>query len=522
MTTEILSRGEWLAVSTEGFAEQQRGRPLAHLVKELVQNALDAVDEDGEINLDVTPLPGLRVLIECSDDGPGAEDLHDLNVVFLTSKKDSTLKRGRMGRGFKELLSIADEAIVHSRGQTLHFARDDSGKPIVTLTHNAKEADAVGFDAALTVTHDEARQDLFPYFSTFLFPRNVGFRFNGQLVPAREWAFLIPARLTTERFSNGRWEKPVLSTAIELYPCGPDETPTIYEMGIPVCPVDWTVRFHCNVLQRVPMNPNRDAVAAGYADKVRRACLPTLLPHLDADQTRESWVGDAAAKLNDPALQRKVVEQAFGQNVARSTPSFGRFDHDQNAREEAGATILNTSQLTGGFKHIVQQVVPSSKTLAAEVREAKETVLAPVPPYSIVQIAQINHKAPQNEIEGAIVRIGRTDVMDTLMFCERIGQKILDALEPHDPPTLTVRASIMQSAEATYSVDHVMTFNLGVRKLWTRPADSYFLEVMIHELAHARAMHHGDSFTRALERVAGHAALILYNDGRSAGGRSFP
>jgi len=30
--------GEWLVVSTVGFSEQQRGQPLAHLVKELVQN----------------------------------------------------------------------------------------------------------------------------------------------------------------------------------------------------------------------------------------------------------------------------------------------------------------------------------------------------------------------------------------------------------------------------------------------------------------------------------------------------
>ncbi len=40
-TSTVVSEGEWLAVSTEGFSEQQRGRPLAYLVKELVQNVLD-------------------------------------------------------------------------------------------------------------------------------------------------------------------------------------------------------------------------------------------------------------------------------------------------------------------------------------------------------------------------------------------------------------------------------------------------------------------------------------------------
>jgi len=74
-TSTVVSEGEWLAVSTEGFSEQQRGRPLAHLVKELVQNALDSVGDAGQIDLTVRPM------------GPGAADLSQLNIVFVTGKK---------------------------------------------------------------------------------------------------------------------------------------------------------------------------------------------------------------------------------------------------------------------------------------------------------------------------------------------------------------------------------------------------------------------------------------------------
>ncbi len=55
MRSTVVSGREWLAVSTEGFSEQQRGRPLAHLVKELVQNALDSVGTAGRIALTVKP-----------------------------------------------------------------------------------------------------------------------------------------------------------------------------------------------------------------------------------------------------------------------------------------------------------------------------------------------------------------------------------------------------------------------------------------------------------------------------------
>ena len=96
----VISEGEWLAVSTEGFSEQQRGRPLAHLVKELVQKArLDSVGSAGRIDLEFRPKGPRTAFVRCADDGPGAEDLTRLNIVFVTGKKDGVTQRGRMGRG---------------------------------------------------------------------------------------------------------------------------------------------------------------------------------------------------------------------------------------------------------------------------------------------------------------------------------------------------------------------------------------------------------------------------------------
>jgi len=128
----VLSEGEWLAVSTQGFSEQQRGRPLEHLVKELVQNALDSVGDSGRIDLDIQPNGPRRATVRCADDGPGAEDLSRLNVVFVTGKKDGVTQRGRMGRGFKELLSVATHATVRSRGQELRFTVGEDGVRRVT------------------------------------------------------------------------------------------------------------------------------------------------------------------------------------------------------------------------------------------------------------------------------------------------------------------------------------------------------------------------------------------------------
>ena len=48
-------------------------------------------------------------------------NLADIRTVFYTSKTDNHLKRGRMGRGFKEMLCLAAAASVTSGGGTITF-----------------------------------------------------------------------------------------------------------------------------------------------------------------------------------------------------------------------------------------------------------------------------------------------------------------------------------------------------------------------------------------------------------------
>ncbi len=93
----------------------------------------------------------------CADDGPGAEDLSQLNIVSVTGKKDGVIQRGRMGRGFKELLSIATGATVRSRDQELLFTVDEDGSRRVVHRHGLDWHH--GFEAAMQVEHDEAETD---------------------------------------------------------------------------------------------------------------------------------------------------------------------------------------------------------------------------------------------------------------------------------------------------------------------------------------------------------------------------
>jgi len=313
-TSTVVSEGEWLAVSTEGFSEQQRGRPLAHLVKELVQNALDSVGGAGRIELEFTPTGPRTASVRCADDGPGAEDLTQLNVVFVTGKKNGVTQRGRMSRGFKELLSIATSARVRSRDQELLFTVGKGGARRVV--HQRDMDWHNGFEATMEIEHDDADRDLTGYFQSFLLPAGVTLSVNGSPVSVRPVHRAVEARLTTERFAKGRWEKSSLATWVHLIAVNEGEGPLIYEMGIPVCAVEWSEPYHCDVQQRCPMNPNRDAVMSGYPARLHRACLPALLSEMTTERALASWVGEAAQDATNE-VQKAVVIQAFGEGVVR-------------------------------------------------------------------------------------------------------------------------------------------------------------------------------------------------------------
>lgn len=270
----------WLSISTEGFASMNAARPPEHLVKELLQNSLDSIPPNypGRIQLSYGMRDG-SFFVECKDDGVGIDNLSDLRVVYLTNKTDTHLKRGRFGRGFKEALCIAEEAIVVSKCQQIQFLCENEQR--ITKINDLETYCVRGTLVNMKMPWSaETSEILDEYFRTFLIPEGVSVFLNDELINPRSSEHNVEAKLSTEiySFEGQNWKKPVRKTVIKLIPTVGDETAKIYEMGIPVADVEWTLPLHCDVQQRIPMNPNRDAVASGYAKKLHIACLPILLP----------------------------------------------------------------------------------------------------------------------------------------------------------------------------------------------------------------------------------------------------
>src|SRR5258706_1438511 len=161
----------WLQISTEGFASFNQSRPPGHLVKELVQNAFDAIgDAAGSVSLSYRQ-DGSAFLVECQDTGSGIHDLSAMRVVYLTFKTDSHLKRGRFGRGFKDILSVAKSARVASGSGIIQLTVEDGRQVTRTLPG---QRTAKGSHVAMSFDWPaETAREFDAYFSRFLLPKNI-------------------------------------------------------------------------------------------------------------------------------------------------------------------------------------------------------------------------------------------------------------------------------------------------------------------------------------------------------------
>jgi hypothetical protein len=502
----------WLQISTEGFASFNQSRPPSHLVKELVQNALDAIgDASGTIFLDYRH-DGRLFHVACRDSGSGILDLSAMRVVYLTFKTDSHLKRGRFGRGFKEILSVAKSACVTSGAETIEFAIEE-GRQITRTGKSGKPI--AGSHVSMTFDWPSGTVEEFDrYFSRFLIPKNASLLLNGKRVKPREVRHRIEAQLTTEIYNpeSHSWQKPRRKTFIELTALKGDEEAFIYEMGIPVALAEWTVPFHANVLQRVPMNPNRDALASGYAKRIHSACLPALLPELDKEAVTADWVGAAGMEVA-PEVQKEIVAKAFGENAVRSVPAMGKRDFDDDAHR-IGASVVKTAQMSGGFREMAKAHLPTAKEAVAK-EEARVAAEIAAHRFDAADAKDRNDRRHAwIEKRGGKARVDRC-LSFAVWFCQKLvdstdvkGKPVTGALAlGNDPAYLHMGVGRFL---ANWSAGNQLTLALECDCFWKDPIGAEALAILIHEAAHAQNQHHGKSFHDEVERLGGVAAEIMF------------
>lgn len=504
----------WLLISDEGFAAQNAGRPPEHLIKELVQNSLDAIGSGNIGNIDLTFTEHRNgILIMCSDNGCGIDNIDDLRTMFWTNKQDTHLKRGRLGRGFKECLCIAKDCTVESGHKAIRFTYEN-GKRVIREVKLKTKVD--GTTILIVMPWDTNIIDsLISYFNTFLPPINVSIRVQNDKVIQRMAKHTIDATLTTESFVESRWVKPQYKTKVELVPVNKGESGMIYEMGIPVCSAEWDRPYHINVLQRVPMNPNRDAVMTGYSGKLHKACLPTIIKEMEAEDLRKEWVGMAAPALPEE-FQREIIHRGFGENIVRSVPHIGsRRDHDADARD-LGMSIVKTQHLSEGFKKIISTHVPSSAQ-AVHTHESERIAHAAQQEFNP---ADVFNKSNDPTIKLQRQYIEKAGGLKRVQAVCDFARNLCTGIMREDEGMITgVTVAILLTGQqvfggkpaiATWSSQNVLTLGIDTPWIWEYPFSEQMFSLIVHEVAHSIALHHGDDFHKTVEKMAGRLSQYMF------------
>jgi len=303
-----------LVVDKEGLARKLTRRPKTFIVFELIQNAWD--EDVNEVSLEAKMVEDGICSITVRDDCPaGFQEMESVYTLFRDSKKASDpTKRGRFELGEKLVIASAlDIKLVTTKG-TVVIKGDER--------HHYDEKTKVG--TTFTARFKMTKQDLEEILSAtraLIPPTGIKTTVNGKALPERNPIRTFRTQLPTEIADEDGYLRPTRRmTEVEVQEVLPDEEASIYEMGIPV--VTTGNKWHVNVMQKVPLNSDRDNVTPGYLQKVRTALLNEMFEDIHGEEVTSEWVRAASGDKNVlPEAVMQVMYERFGKKRVVVDPS---------------------------------------------------------------------------------------------------------------------------------------------------------------------------------------------------------
>ena len=309
---------QWFDVDRTGLGKQAEEHGKGRLIGELVQNALD---EAGVTRIDISvglvagrPLADLTV----EDDSPeGFRYLADAYTLFATSyKRDNPEQRGQFNFGEKLVLAVCETARTTTTKGTIIFDPDEGR---IEKPRQKRERGSV-FQGRIKMTREEYPQ-VCDYLRSLLLPDGVAVTLNGKRLVPRKPLHTFEASLeTVVADEDGVMRLRVRKTTVSVHESLPGETPSLYEMGLPV--VETSDKWHIDVGQKIPLNRDRGNVRPSFLRAVRTLVLNAMNDQLTADDANDVWVRQASS---DPACSadaiKRVLDLRFGEKRAAYDPN---------------------------------------------------------------------------------------------------------------------------------------------------------------------------------------------------------
>lgn len=301
--TTAMATASWFEVSKEGLAKLLSRKGKEFMLYELIQNGWDTKARRVDALLETIPhMRGLARLVVEDDDPDGFKDLKHAFTLFAESeKKSDPTKRGRFNLGEKLVLALSVEAAITSTKGAVYFSKEGR-----EMKPQDRRETGSRFAATVRVTREEALEMSKAVFR-LIQPADVETTFNGKPLPRRRclssFQCVLPTEIADQEGALRRTER---KTTVEVHEVLPGEEASVYEMGIPVVPTG--DQWHYNVMQKVPLNSDRDNVTPAYLRMLRTEVLNHMhqaLVHADA---AKEWVRDATG---DERVSKEAVDQVM-------------------------------------------------------------------------------------------------------------------------------------------------------------------------------------------------------------------
>jgi len=472
-----------MTVNMEGLRALEVNRSLAELVREVVQNCLDA--NPGHIGVRIEKnLHARQVEVVVVDDGDGLPSLDVVSTVYLSTKADDATKRGRMGRGLKEAIVAADYAYVESTCGSVEVTRHKKSDWSIEDFPRRKleKGTRVTLHYRTANASREAAEDAVAFVRRIVPPVGIVLAVNEHVNDALPQVDEYTVRLPTVVFGEGEERTVMRETKVLAY--APDAAGAwLYEMGVPVQPVDH--EHSLDVQQRVPMPPHRDTVKPEYLQRLYAQVLNARVERkaMDADALSSKWAIEAAQQ---PKLLSEDAKQAFVHHFTQGA-TVSRTTSEQREAENWEMKSIPMRAIPQAVRPLVVDAAPRTSERLKEIgRAACETI-------------------PRREWTVEMRRAARVFTF----LAHEAGYARFDVAFTSGRPTLRAQMS-QETGRMEVFVDvapDMLRDPLGARSLQT----------FIHELAHddhgSGSSHdevHGRDFYEAMEKAAGLVTNVMY------------
>lgn len=475
-------------VSRAGLAKLLERKGKAFVIWELCQNGWDQAITRLDITL--TPVPGRpqATLVVEDDDPKGFRNLSHAYTLFAESeKKNDPTRRGRFNLGEKLVIAVCEHAEISTTSGTIVFDGD-------TRRHHPRRRRDRGsrFEGLIRMTRAEL-DDAMKAVDALIVPEAVTTTFNGRTLeprtPLRTFEAVLPTEIAD---ADGYLRLTERKTTVSVYEPRDGETPTLYELGIPV--VETGDRWHIDISQKVPLNSDRDNVTPAYLRRVRTLVVNAMHDELDAETASQGWVTAALEdkRIDDDAV-RTVVRQRFGVGAVVQDPSD---PEGTKISMSQGRTVIPSRAFTGAAWDSVRR---------AEAALPAGQVTPSPRPYSNDPGAPVRKELTRDEWGPALERVAAyaaalaLELMDVEVHVFMVNDRDV-------PARATWGRRSSRRADLEFNVAH-----LG--RAWFDLGNSQVDELLIHEFGHQYSGDHlSADYHRALCKLGAKLKRLALDD----------